>query len=164
MFSIIAAIGENNEIGKNNKLIWRLPADLKYFKDKTLGKKMIMGRESFDSLPNILEGREHLVLSKKINEKPNNNVKYYKDIKDLIIKYMDTDEELMIIGGQFIYKKFLPYVSKMYLTEIAASCKDADRYFPKFNKDDWDAKILDANIEKDIKYKHVEYVKKKKLF
>ena len=156
-FSIIAAVGKNNELGKNNGLIWHIPGDLKFFKETTTGKTIIMGRRTFESLPRMLPNRHHIVLSSS-NDFPS-EVSVYKDIKDLLNDYKDMDEELFVIGGASIYKLFLDYSNKLYLTEIDASDKDADAYFPTFNKENYEQELLGENEDNGIKYKHVLYRK-----
>ena len=154
-YSIIAAIGENNELGKDNGLIWHLPNDLKFFKRTTSGKTVIMGRKTFESLPKMLPNRKHVVLSS--SESFPDEVTVYKNLRDLLDYYKDTPEELFVIGGASIYKLFMDYVDKMYLTEIEAECKEADAYFPEFDKEEWDQALLDTEKENDIQYKHVLY-------
>ncbi len=158
MFSIIAAVGKNNELGKNNKLIWYLPNDLKFFKNTTMNKKIIMGSNTFKSLPKLLPNREHIVLSSK-DDYPS-EVKVFHNINDLLNNYKNIEEEIFIIGGASIYKEFINIVNKMYLTEVDAECKDADVYFPTFNKDEWNREILASNEDNGISYKHVLYKRK----
>ena len=159
-FSIIAAIGKNNELGKDNKLIWHLPGDLKFFKETTTGKTIIMGRRTFESLPRMLPNRHHIVLSSSTDFPE--EVEVYKELKDIIDNYLDSEEELFVIGGASIYKAFIDYSNKLYLTLVDAEEKTADAYFPKFNEEDYDSEILGENEDEGIKYKHVLYMKRKK--
>ena len=156
--SIIAAIGKNNELGKNNDLIWHLKDDMKFFKETTMGHKIIMGRKTFESLPGMLPGRKHLVLTRKTIEFPK-EVEVYHNIEDFIDIYKDSAEEIFDIGGETLYKQLLDYADKLYLTEIDAEDKDADVYFPKFNKEEFDKIIIDEHYDQkqDIEYKHVLY-------
>ena len=158
-FSIIAAIGKNNELGKDNNLIWHLPNDLKFFKETTTGKTIIMGRRTFESLPKMLPGRRHIVLSK--SDDFNDEVLVFHNLEDLLKYFEDSKEELFVIGGASIYKSFLDYADKLYLTEIEASCKEADAYFPDFNKEDFDREVLKENSDNEINYIHVLYKRKK---
>ncbi|MBR4177835.1 MAG: dihydrofolate reductase [Bacilli bacterium] len=158
-YSIIAAIGKNNELGKDNGLIWHLPGDLKFFKETTTGKTIIMGRKTFESLPRMLPNRHHIVIS-RCNNFPS-EVEVYNSLEDLLDAKKGIDEELFVIGGASIYKLFLDYSDKLYLTEIDAECKDADAYFPSFNKEEWDKEELFSNEDNDISYKHVLYKRKK---
>jgi dihydrofolate reductase len=157
-YSIIAAIGKNNELGKDNNLIWHLPNDLKFFRKVTSGKTIIMGRKTFESLPHMLPNRKHIVLSS--SEDFPEEVTVYKDFKELLESLKDTKEEIFIIGGSSIYKLFIDYADNMYLTLIDAECKDADAYFPSFNENDWNQELLAENEDEGIKYKHVLYRRK----
>ena len=157
--NIIAAVGKNNELGKNNDLVWRLKGDMKFFRDTTMGHSIVMGRKTFESLPKILPGRKHIVIS--TSEIKNDEIELYKSIRDFLIQYKDIEEDVFIIGGASIYQQFVDLATKMYLTEIDAVDNDADVYFPKFNKEDWDREELASNQENSINYKHVLYKKKK---
>lgn len=157
--SIIAAIGKNNELGKNNDLIWHLPNDLKFFREVTTGKTIIMGKNTFDSLPKMLPNRKHIVLT-FTDEKYPNDVEVFKSIDEFLEKYKNNDEEIFVIGGASIYKQFIELANILYLTEIEAEEKTADVYFPKFNKNDWNSEIIKENSDNDIKYRHVKYLRK----
>lgn len=152
--SMIACVGENLELGKNNALIWHLPNDLKFFKQTTLGKTVIMGRRTFESLPGKLPKRRNVVLMLPTEEKIP-NVDIYYDIPSLLNDL--SDEEVFIIGGASIYKQFLPYAKKLYLTEVEASCIDASVYFPSFDKKQYTKTILGENSDNGINYKHILY-------
>ncbi len=153
---LIAAIGKNNELGKDNQLIWHIPEDLAFFKKMTMGKTIVMGRKTFESLPKLLPGRRHVVLSRNYNQFPN-EVTLYRSLKELLEQ---EKEDFVVIGGEQIYRLFLEYATKMYLTEIEAKELDADAYFPRFKESDWKRRIL-SEYEEPIPYKHVEYVKKR---
>lgn len=154
--SIIAAIGKNGELGKDNNLIWHLKGDMKFFKEVTLGHTIIMGRKTFESLPKLLPKRKHLVLSKSNIEIP--KVEVYHDIDSFLNNYQNSNKEIFNIGGASIYKALLDYTEKIYLTEIDASAQ-ADTYFPKFNKNNYKTTILGVSQDQEtgIKYKHVLY-------
>ena len=131
MISIIAAIGKNRELGRGNDLIWHIKEDLKNFKNLTMGKYIVMGKNTYESLPKHLEGRKYIVLSSSLSEIENGLL--FNDFNKLLEFIKDVDEEVMIIGGARIYKLFLPFADKLYLTEIDSEEK-ADVYFPDFNK------------------------------
>lgn len=152
--SIIAAIGQNNELGINNQLIWHLKKDMKFFKETTINHKIVMGRKTFESLPKLLVNREHIILTKQNINLP--NVKIFHDISSFLKAYENLDEEIFNIGGQSLYKELLEYADKLYLTEIEATSK-ADAYFPIFDKNDFEKEILSDAEEDGIKYKHVLY-------
>jgi len=156
--NIIAAIGKNNELGKNNDLIWKLKEDMKFFKETTMGHPVVMGRRTFESLPSILPGRENIVIS--TNNINNKKIKLYKSIKEFLASYKDSNKDVFIIGGASVYKSFIDIANKLYLTEIDAIEKDADVYFPMFNKAEFNKEIIKELEENSIKYKHVLYKRK----
>lgn len=154
--SMIAAVGKGNELGKNNGLIWNIPNDLKFFKEKTIGKTVVMSANTFHSIGKPLPQRKNIVITHQNIDK----VLIYKSIREFLIDYKNKTEEVFIIGGASIYKEFIDYVSTIYLTEIDASDKEADTYFPEFNKQLYEKIILDKNEENGIKYTHTMYKKK----
>ena len=158
--TMIAAVGKNLELGRNNDLIWRFKEDMKFFREQTMGKPMVMGYNTFLSLPGLLPGRKHIVLSfEKIDlGKDVEVVTSMDELLDKIVEY----PEVMIIGGASIYKQMIEYSDKLILTEVDAEAKDADVYFPKFNKNDWEEELLSEQEENDIKFKHLVYTRKSK--
>lgn len=156
--NLIAAIGKNNELGMNNDLIWRIKEDLQFFKQTTMGHPVVMGRKTYESLPKILPGRKNIVIS--TSEIINNEIEIYKSIKEFLVKYQNTDDEIFIIGGASIYKSFIDSATKMYLTEIEKEEINADVYFPKFNENVWNKEIISNHEENNIKYNHVLYKRK----
>lgn len=157
MYTIIAAIGKNRELGRDNKLLWSLKGDLKFFKEKTTNHTIIMGRKTFESLGRLLPNRKHVVISSS-NNFPK-EVDVYNNIESLLSHYKDTSEELFIIGGVKIYSEFIDYATKMYLTLVDGEF-DADVYFPMFDESVWTKTVLSENEENGLKYKHVLYEKK----
>ena len=156
--TLIAAIGKNNELGKDNKLIWRFKEDMKFFKENTMGKPIIMGRKTLESLPKLLPGREHIVLSKS-NLDIEGITLFHS--KDELLKYISTfDKEFMVIGGASVYSEFIGNASKMLITEIDASCADADVYFPTIDNKEWICDVLSSVNEHGIDFKHLEYKRK----
>lgn len=158
--TLIAAVGKNGELGKNNDLIWHLKEDLKFFRKNTVGKQIVMGRKTLESLPKLLPKRKHLVLTHQdLNIE---GVETFKSKEDLLEYLKAYNEEIMIIGGSSIYEEFIEDANKMLLTEIDDECLDADKFFPDYDKEEWDYRILDTNEENNISYKHVEYIRKLK--
>ena len=155
--SMIACVGKNLELGKNNDLIWHLPNDLKFFKKTTLGKTVIMGRRTFESLPGILPKRRNIVLMLP-SEESIDGVDIYYDIPSLLNDL--DDEEVFIIGGASIYKQFLPYAKRLYLTEVNECCNDASVYFPSFDKNLYNKTILGEDSDNGINYQFVLYERK----
>ncbi len=159
MISLIAAIGQNGELGKNNKLIWNIPGDLKFFKNTTLNHKVIMGYNTYLSIGRALPNRDNIVLCHDLNLINDEHIKVYNNIDELIAKEIN-DEEVFIIGGASLYKYFYPLASRLYLTLIEKSDKEADVYFPEIDDNLWNKEIIDENNENDINYKHVLYRRK----
>lgn len=151
MLLIIAAVGKNREIGKNGGLIWHLPGDLKYFKEKTLGRKILMGRKTFESLPGGkgLPGRDNIVLSRK-----NGNA------DEIIRQLEELDEEVFVIGGGSVYEHLLPLCKTLYLTEIDAEENDADTFFPEFDKSNFEREEIGRGMDNGINYVFARYIRK----
>lgn len=157
--NLIAAIGKNNELGKNNDLIWKLKGDMKFFKETTMGHPIVMGRKTFESLPKVLPGRKNIVIS--TNEIKNEEIEVYKSIKDFLLKYQEYGDDIFVIGGASIYKQFINLATNMYLTEIDSEEKSADAYFPMFDKNEWEKEVLLNSQENSINFKHILYKRKK---
>ena len=157
MISIIAAIGKNRELGRGNDLIWHIKEDLKNFKNLTMGKYIVMGKNTYESLPKHLEGRKYIVLSSSLSNIENGLL--FNDFSKLLEFIKGLDEEVMIIGGSSIYKLFLPFADKLYLTEIDSE-EAADVYFPEFNKEDYECNVVSTNEVDGLKYSFVIYERK----
>lgn len=147
---MIAAVGKNGELGKNNNLIWHLKGDMQFFKNTTMNHVIVMGKNTFLSLPGLLKDRKHIVISHS-NDFPL-DVEVYKSIDEFLEKYKDFDGEIFIIGGAKIYNEFLKYSDKLYLTEIDSIDPSADVYFPYFDKNDYESDEIINNEENNIKY------------
>ena len=157
--TLIAAIGKNRELGYNNDLIWNIPEDLKFFKDNTMGKYMVMGINTFNSLPGILPGRKHIVLTRK-NVDLGDEIFVIHNLDELL-QYIDTlSSEVMIIGGASIYRQMIDYADRMLLTEIDSESM-ADVYFPEFSMEEWDRTLISSHNYNNIEYSHVEYTRKR---
>jgi Dihydrofolate reductase len=136
ILSLIVAAGKNNEIGKDNQLLWHLPADLKHFKQLTLHHPVVMGRNTFESLPNgALPNRTNVVLTGD-KEWKRDNCLVFNSIDAALLKLIN-EEEVFIIGGGQIYKQTLPIADKLYLTRVHADFPDANTFFPKINMHEW---------------------------
>lgn len=164
MISMIAAIGMNNELGKQGRLIWNIPKDLKYFREKTKGSIIVMGRKTFNSLPKILPDRKHIVLSKgnEFNKEINNEVCLVKNKEELIklCEEISQDKEIFIIGGASLYELFISIADKLYITHIEEVDIDADVFFPKIDEEKWEKKVLANDEDNNINFSFVEYMKK----
>ncbi|MCC8146073.1 MAG: dihydrofolate reductase [Bacteroidales bacterium] len=136
MLSLIVAVGKNNEIGKNNRMLAHMPADLKHFKEVTSGHTVIMGRKTFESLPKgPLPNRKNIVISRN-KDLEIDGALVYSSLDYALIKVMD-EEEVFIIGGAEIYKQVLPDADKLYLTKIHTEFPEADTFFPEINYREW---------------------------
>lgn len=162
MLSIIVAIANNNVIGKDNKLIWHLPEDLKRFKRLTTGHTIIMGRKTFESLGRVLPNRKHIVLCNDAEMNIDDENVEVIDSIDKIEKYENSEEENFVIGGASIYKLLLPKASKLYITKINQEF-DGDVYFPEIDENEWKIVEREQGI-KDEKnpydYEYITYVRR----
>ena len=162
MLSIIVAIASNNVIGKDNKLLWYLPEDLKRFKNLTINHTIIMGRKTFESLGKVLPDRKHVVLTHNLDYKVDDeNVEIVHSV-DEIQKYIDDDKENFVIGGALIYRMLLDKCKKMYITKIDKAF-EGDAVFPRINEEEWEVTseseiIRDENLGFD--YKYINYDRK----
>lgn len=138
MLSIIVCFDKNKLIGKDNKIPWHYSEDLRYFKEVTWGKKVVMGSKTHESIIGYLHkplpNRHHIVITRNPSKYP--DIECYTSIEAFLEKYQNLDEEIFIIGGRQIYEQFLPYVDRLYITVIDAE-HDGDTYFPRFNLDDF---------------------------
>lgn len=164
MLSIIVAKAKNNIIGKDNKLLWHLPDDLKRFKELTIGHNIIMGRKTFESLGGILPNRKHIVFTQNPDFKINDeNVQVVHSMLE-IQEYIENDEENFVIGGAMIYNLLMPYVTKMYVTEIEKDFQ-GDAFFPRIDTQVWkevsrEKGMKDENNDFDYDYVVYERIKK----
>ena len=160
MLSIIVAKAKNNVIGKENKLLWHLPEDLKKFKELTSGHVIIMGRKTFESLGKVLPDRKHVIFTNNPDFKVNDeNVEIVHSMLQ-IQEYIENEEENFVIGGAMIYNLLMPYVKKMYVTEIDKEF-EGDAFFPKINLDVWKEVSREKGTEDDeMKYDFVIYERK----
>ena len=163
MLSIIVAVAKNNVIGKDNKLIWHIPADLKHFKDITSGHTIIMGRKTFESLGRVLPNRKHVILCNDMELNiENENVEVLEDVS-MVKKYADSEEENFVIGGATIYRLLMPYADKLYITHINQEF-DGDVTFPEISKDEWrvvsrEKGITDEQNPYDYEFVNYERIK-----
>ena len=158
MISIIAAIGDNNELGKNNGLIWNLPSDLKFFKKITINHPVIMGKNTYLSIGRALPNRYNILVSKSIKEAEGFEI--VDNFENIVDRFLNSPEEVFIIGGSSLYNYFLPCADKLYLTRIHET-EECDVYFPMFNENDYDIKLIDKGEENNISFEHILYTKKK---
>jgi dihydrofolate reductase len=132
--SIIAAMDRNHLIGNKNQLPWHLPADFAHFKSVTMGKPIIMGRKTYESIGKPLPGRTNIVLSRNPDIQIE-GVLCVNTFDDALTLVSDA-EEVMIIGGSTIYEMLLPQVDRMYITYVDAEF-EGDAWFPQFDESQW---------------------------
>lgn len=156
MISMIAAIGKNRELGKNNDLIWHFKEDMKFFRETTTGNTVVMGRKTFESLPHALPNRRNIVITQNANYVAD-GAETAESIEKAI--EMTKNDNVFIIGGGKIYSAFLEIADKLYLTEIDDECEDADTFFPEFNKEEYTAERLTDFTVDGIHFSHILYTK-----
>ena len=130
LFSAIVAMSANRVIGKDNQLPWHLPADLRHFKELTLGKTIVMGRKTYESIGKLLPGRKNVILTHN---------KDYQVEGAVIIHALEelnhfSEEEIFIIGGEKVFRESWPKLTRIYLTEIHAQI-EGDTYFPELSEE-----------------------------
>jgi len=145
IISLIAAMDKNGLIGKDNKLPWHIPEDLKWFKEKTMGKTIIMGRKTHESIGKWLPGRLNVVItSNKGYESPypyGNAVVVLNSVQEVLDSALWEMDELIIIGGAELYTSAFSFVNRMYLTKIHKEF-EGDTYFPEYDKSLWETKEI----------------------
>jgi len=148
--SIIVAASENNVIGINNHLPWHLPVDMKYFKDMTMGKPIVMGRKSFEELGRVLPGRPNIMITRQTDYTAEGL--YVVPSLQAGIEKAKTfgTEEIFITGGGEIFKMALPIIDRLYLTRVHAEVS-GDTYFPEFDPRGWKL-VKNERHEKDEKH------------
>lgn len=134
MISLIVAVSKNNVIGKNNQLLWHLPNDFRYFKEKTLGKPIVMGRKTFESIGRPLPGRQNIAITRDENFH-HTSVQRAGSLSEAIQLAGDVPE-IMILGGGSIYEQALPIAGRVYLTRVHAVL-DGDVFFPDLDFARW---------------------------
>jgi dihydrofolate reductase len=134
ILSIIAAVGKNNELGKDNKLLWHISDDLKRFKKLTMGHTMIMGRKTFESIGKALPGRKTVIISRNLDYKIE-GCETFSNIEDAINAHKN-EKEIFVTGGGEIYKQMLEKSDKIYLTKVHVKM-DADTFFPEIDEKKW---------------------------
>lgn len=134
--SIIVAVAQNGAIGKENKLLWHISEDLKYFKRVTSGNPVVMGRKTWESIGKPLPGRRNIVISRSLDSIPGAEVFKSLEIALEDVKKSGADE-VFIIGGGEIYREALPFAHKLYLTKVHVNIEDADTFFPALDFGLW---------------------------
>jgi dihydrofolate reductase len=140
--ALVAALDRDFAIGRDNRLPWHLPDDLKRFKSLTLGKPVLMGRKTAESLGRALPGRRNLVLTRS-GRVPFDGMEASASLDEAVARAAGA--ELMVIGGGEIYALCLPFASRMYLTRVDTSVAGADAHFPRFEAAEWEVVAREAH-------------------
>lgn len=156
---LVAAMDQNRLIGSENRLPWRLPADLAFFKRTTMGKPIVMGRKTFESIGKALPGRRNIVISR--------NPQFSADGCDVVngvdsaLAICEGDEEVMLIGGATLYEQTIDRATTMYITEIH-HVFNGDTWFPEFGREEWrvaERQDFDADEHNPHAYSFVKFVR-----
>ena len=162
MISIIVAVASNNAIGKNNELLWHIPEDLKRFKKLTLGHCIIMGKNTWYSLPRRpLPGRTNIVLTDDPCECIEGCISAYS-VEDALAK-CEKGKEIFIIGGGSVYKQFFAMADRLYITHVYKDF-DADTFFPEIDTDSWQIIEREDGMKTDdheFEWSYITYQRKK---
>jgi len=154
IISLVVAAADNNAIGKDQKLLWCLPNDMKFFKNVTWGMVVIMGRKTLEALGKPLKGRKNIVITRQsLNT---DGAVIVKSLEEALSAAKEMDvKEVMVIGGGEIYKLALPKANRIYITRVHAKPEDADTFFPEFSEKEWklvSKKEYDADSKHEYAY------------
>lgn len=154
IISIVVAAAEDHAIGAGNALLWKLPNDMKFFKNTTWGMPVIMGRKTFESMSSKpLNGRLNIVISRQDNwAEEQEGLMFAKSLEHAIELSKDADcKEAFVIGGGEIYRQVLPITDRIYLTRVHTNCPTADTFFPSVDATKFEL-IEETNMEADSKH------------
>lgn len=140
---LVVAVAENDVIGRGNQLPWHLPADLKHFKSLTLGKPILMGRKTYESIGKALPGRTNIVLSRSASFSPGDCI--IVDSLDAARAAAGAQPALMVIGGSEIYRQCLPLASRIHLTLVHTRISDGDTVFAGWRGSEWGASFSERH-------------------
>ena len=150
MISLIVAATKNNAIGKDNKLLFHIKEDLRFFKETTINKTIIMGRKTFEALPGVLPLRKHIVITRNNDYKiDSSQVEIRHSLDEVLEEVRYSNEEIFVIGGDEIFRQTLDkgVVDKIYLTRIDKTVEDADTFFPEISDDNFE--VVDRKVLTD---------------
>ncbi|MDQ6470414.1 dihydrofolate reductase [Flavobacterium sp. LHD-80] len=160
MIIMIAAVAENNALGKNNDLVWHLPNDFKRFKSLTTNHHIIMGRKTFESFPKPLPNRTHVIITRQSDYNPEGCI--VVDSIEKAIEACPENEDSYIIGGGEIYNLALPFTDIIEITKVHHTF-EADTFFPKINEKEWQLVESEENFKDDkhlYDYTYETYIRK----
>lgn len=156
--NIVACIGENGEVGRDNRRIWDLKSYMEYVLEITRGKIVVMGSNTFASLENNMNGRSKIVLSRKHDYSVFSDCICYNDPVELLL---DINDDIYVLGGASLYSEFIEYADNLYLTTVFDTCALADCYFPYYKKEKWVKENSYFGTEVEFKYSRSKYVRKR---
>lgn len=156
MISFIVAMDQNRVIGKDNQLPWHLPADLAYFKKVTMGKPIIMGRKTHESIGRALPGRENIIVTRNLNYQ-SSPCKILHDLQAVENLSHETEEEFCVIGGAELFKELLSAADRLYITHIHHKF-EGDTYFPKIDFGQWKILSREQGVKDEKNPYNYEYV------
>ena len=156
---LIAAVSKDKVIGKQGGIPWKIKEDLSFFKEKTLNSPIIMGRATYESIGRPLPNRLNIVMTRSAkNTEGVTEVTSVEKAIEAASKNKDSSK-VYVIGGENIYKEFLPIAQKMIITEVDLYIKDGDTFFPEWNISEWEEQSRDQREENGIRFSFVEYTK-----
>lgn len=155
--SIIACVSRDLGLGQAGKLLWRIPEDMQFFKQTTMGGTVVMGRKTFESIGNPLPGRTNVVLSSRLLEV--SGIEWCSNKSDLDEFLESQPGKKFIIGGASLYQMYIDEAERLYLTEVDG-IRNADTYFPDFDKNKFNRAVLASGDNDGIKYEIVEYTRR----
>lgn len=150
---MIAVMDKNRAIGASGGLLWHLPGDMAHFRACTVGKTVVMGRTTYESIGHALPGRRNIVLSRELAVLPDAEVTHNLEP----VLELAEHEDVWVIGGQRVYEQFLPYAEELYITMVDDTSQNADRFFPPFEAD-W--QLLESTLaphDADVAYEFRRY-------
>lgn len=166
MLSLIVAVAKNNAIGRNNKLLWHISEDLKYFKATTTGHPVIMGRKTYESIGRPLPGRRNIIVTRgtvpapEIKNPQITSFEVTNDLEGVVALAKSSENEFFVMGGGQLYKQTFNDADRLYITEIHAEAEGADTFFPEISGEQWvainESEIL-TDAENGIDFRFVVY-------
>ncbi|MCD8005372.1 MAG: dihydrofolate reductase [Oscillospiraceae bacterium] len=153
MIKIVAAVGKNRELGKNNSLIWHLPTDMKLFRTETMGQTVVMGRLTYLSIGRPLPKRRNIVISRDHSLRID-GVEIAGSLEEALNL---CDHNCCVIGGAQIYSQAIELADELVLTEIDAECPDVDAFFPEFDKMKYQAEVSAEGEDDGVRFRQVRY-------
>ena len=156
--ALIVAMARNRVIGRNNKLPWYLPGDLRYFKQATMGKPIIMGRKTWDSIGKPLPGRQNIIITRNKTLKVEGCFVVHSLSEAIELARSEGDSCPMIIGGSLIYAEALPLTTIIHLTHVNIPIEDADTFFPEIDSEEWRETERTKGKHPDIEFVRLERI------